>query len=63
MTSDVYKRQDIVGQELGIYTKCPQILNGVSQAKIASQQKYLPLIQQLAATGKKLPDVYKRQTQ
>ena len=27
----------------------------MSQAKIASQQKYLPLIQQLAATSKKLP--------
>ena len=27
----------------------------MSQAKINSQQKYLPLIQQLAATGKKLP--------
>ena len=38
-----------------IYPKVPQILNGVSQAKIMSQQKYLPLVQQLAASGKKLP--------
>ncbi|MGN8725734.1 DNA topoisomerase 3 [Segatella copri] len=50
-----YPRVDTQFLTDDIYPKCPQILNGVSQAKIASQQKYLPLIQQLAATGKKLP--------
>ena len=49
-----YPRVDTQFLTDDIYPKCPQILNGVSQAKIASQQKYLPLIQQLAATGKKL---------
>lgn len=50
-----YPRVDTQFLTDDIYPKCPQILNGVSQAKIYSQQKYLPLIQQLAATGKKLP--------
>ena len=50
-----YPRVDTQFLTDDIYPKCPQILNGVSQAKIASLQKYLPLIQQLAATGKKLP--------
>ena len=50
-----YPRVDTQFLTDDIYPKCPQILNGVSQARIASQQKYLPLIQQLAATGKKLP--------
>ena len=50
-----YPRVDTQFLTDDIYPKCPQILNGVSQAKINSQQKYLPLIQQLAATGKKLP--------
>ena len=50
-----YPRVDTQFLTDDIYPKCPQILNGVSQAKIMSQQKYLPLVQQLAATGKKLP--------
>ena len=50
-----YPRVDTQFLTDDIYPKVPQILNGVSQTKIASQQKYLPLIQQLAATGKKLP--------
>ena len=50
-----YPRVDTQFLTDDIYPKCPQILNGVSQAKINSQQKYRPLIQQLAATGKKLP--------
>ena len=50
-----YPRVDTQFLTDDIYPKCPQILNGVSQAKINSQQKYLPLIQLLAATGKKLP--------
>ena len=50
-----YPRVDTQFLTDDIYPKCPQILNGVSQTKINSQQKYLPLIQQLAATGKKLP--------
>ncbi len=50
-----YPRVDTQFLSDDIYPKCPQILNGVSQAKIASQQKYLPLIQQLAAHGSKLP--------
>ncbi len=50
-----YPRVDTQFLTDDIYPKCPQILNGVSQAKISSQQKYLPLIQQLAATGKNLP--------
>lgn len=33
----------------------PQILNGVSQARIGAQQAYLPLVQALAGGGKKLP--------
>lgn len=50
-----YPRVDTQFLTDDIYPKCPQILNGVSQTKINSQQKYLPLIQQLAITGKKLP--------
>ena len=50
-----YPRVDTQFLTDDIYPKVPQILNGVSQTKIASQQKYLPLIQQLAASGKKQP--------
>ena len=50
-----YPRVDTQYLSDDIYPKCPQILNGVSQAKIASQQKYLTLIQQLASFGNKLP--------
>nr|WP_302195939.1 DNA topoisomerase 3 [uncultured Prevotella sp.] len=50
-----YPRVDTQYLTDDIYPKAPQILNGVSQAKIMSQQKYLPLVQQLAASGKKLP--------
>ena len=50
-----YPRVDTKYLTDDIYPKVPQILNGVSQAKIMSQQKYLPLVQQLAASGKKLP--------
>lgn len=51
-----YPRVDTQYLTDDIYPKVPQILNGVSQAKIMSQQKYLPLVQQLAASGKKLPN-------
>ena len=50
-----YPRVDTQFLTDDIYPKCPQILNGVSQAKIYSQQKYLPLVQKLAALGSKLP--------
>ncbi len=50
-----YPRVDTQYLTDDIYPKVPQILNGVSQAKFMSQQKYLPLVQQLAASGKKLP--------
>ena len=50
-----YPRVDTQYLTDDIHPKVPQILNGVSQAKIMSQQKYLPLVQQLAASGKKLP--------
>ena len=50
-----YPRVDTQFLTDDIYPKVPQILNGVSQAKISSQQKYLPLIQALATSGKKLP--------
>ena len=50
-----YPRVDTQYLTDDIYPKVPQILNGVSQAKIMSQQKYLPLVQPLAASGKKLP--------
>lgn len=50
-----YPRVDTQYLTDDIYPKVPQILNGVSQAKIMSQQKYLPLVQQLAASVKKLP--------
>ena len=50
-----YPRVDTQYLTDDIYPKVPLILNGVSQAKIMSQQKYLPLVQQLAASGKKLP--------
>ncbi|MBD9299407.1 MAG: DNA topoisomerase III [Prevotella sp.] len=50
-----YPRVDTQYLTDDIYPKVTQILNGVSQAKIMSQQKYLPLVQQLAASGKKLP--------
>ena len=50
-----YPRVDTQYLTDDIYPKVPQILNGVSQAKIMSQQKYLPLVQPLAASSKKLP--------
>ena len=50
-----YPRVDTQYLTDDIYPKVPQILNSVSQAKVFSQQKYLPLVQQLAASGKKLP--------
>lgn len=50
-----YPRVDTQYLSDDIYPKCPQILNGVSQAKMSGQQVYLPLIKQLAAGGKKLP--------
>ena len=51
-----YPRVDTQYLSDDIYPKCPQILNGVSQARIASQTKYLPLVQRLVElTGKKLP--------
>ena len=50
-----YPRVDTQYLSDDIYPKCPQILNGVSQAKVFSQQKYLPMIQQLASFGKQLP--------
>lgn len=50
-----YPRVDTQYLSDDIYPKCPQILNGVSQAKISSQQKYLPLIKDLAAISKTLP--------
>lgn len=50
-----YPRVDTQFLTDDIYPKCPQILNGVSQAKVFSQQKYMPLIQKLASLGNKLP--------
>ena len=50
-----YPRVDTQFLTDDIYPKCPQILNGVSQAKIFSQPKYMPLIQKLASLGNKLP--------
>ena len=50
-----YPRVDTQYLSDDIYPQCPQILNGVSQAKVFSQQKYLPMIQQLASFGKQLP--------
>ena len=37
-----------------IYPKCPSILNGVSQTKLAGQKPYLEIITQLAAISPKL---------
>lgn len=50
-----YPRVDTQYLSDDIYPKCPQILNGVSQARIGAQQAYLPLVQALAGGGKKLP--------
>ena len=50
-----YPRVDTQYLSDDIYPKCTGILNGISQAKIFSQQKYLPLIQQLASFNKNLP--------
>ena len=51
-----YPRVDTQYLSDDIYPKCPQILNGVSQVRMAGQTKYMPLIQQLVAlSGKKLP--------
>lgn len=50
-----YPRVDTQYLSDDIYPKCPQILNGVSQARIDGQLAYLPLVQALAAGGKKLP--------
>jgi len=50
-----YPRVDTQFLTDDIYPKCPQILNGMSQAKIFSQPKYMPLIQKLASLGNKLP--------
>ncbi len=50
-----YPRVDTQYLSDDIYPKCKDILNGVSQAKVFSQQKYLPLIQQLASFSKDLP--------
>ena len=50
-----YPRVDTQYLSDDIYPKCTGILNGISQAKIFSQQKYLPLIQQLASFSKNLP--------
>lgn len=49
-----YPRVDTQYLSDDIYPKCPQILNGVSQAKIDSQLVYLPLIKKLAAHSKTL---------
>ena len=37
-----YPRVDTQYLSDDIYPKCPQILNGVSQARIGAQQAYLP---------------------
>ncbi|EFI72469.1 MULTISPECIES: DNA topoisomerase 3 [Segatella] len=50
-----YPRVDTQYLSDDIYPKCPGILNGISQAKINSQQKYMPLVRDLAAINKKLP--------
>ncbi len=50
-----YPRVDTQYLSDDIYPKCTGILNGVSQAKVFGQQKYLPMIQQLASFGKNLP--------
>ncbi len=51
-----YPRVDTQYLSDDIYPKCPQILNGVSQARIFGMQKFLPLVQRLVETcGKKLP--------
>lgn len=50
-----YPRVDTQYLSDDIYPKCPQILNALSQTRISGQQQYLPLVQALAAGGKKLP--------
>lgn len=49
-----YPRVDTQYLSDDIYPKCPNILNGLSQTKIGSQQIYLEPIKNLAALGKKL---------
>lgn len=50
-----YPRVDTQYLSDDIYPKCPGILNGISQARIDSQQKYLELIRNLASISKNLP--------
>lgn len=50
-----YPRVDTQYLSDDIYPKCPGILNGISQVRISSQQKYLELIRSLASISKKLP--------
>lgn len=49
-----YPRVDTQYLSDDIYPKCPNILNGLSQTKIGSQQIYLEPIKNLAVLGKKL---------
>ncbi|MDD6553229.1 MAG: DNA topoisomerase 3 [Prevotellaceae bacterium] len=50
-----YPRVDTQYLSDDIYPKCPQILNGLSQSKINSQQVYLEPIKTLASLNPKLP--------
>jgi DNA topoisomerase-3 len=50
-----YPRVDTQYLSDDIYPKCPQILNGVSQAVEAGQKPYLPIIKDLAKMSPKLP--------
>ena len=50
-----YPRVDTQYLSDDIYPKCPSILNGVSQTKLAGQKPYLEIIRQLAAISPKLP--------
>ncbi len=50
-----YPRVDTQYLSDDIYPKCPGILNGVSQAKINSQQKYMQLVKDLATISPTLP--------
>lgn len=50
-----YPRVDTQYLSDDIYPKCPGILNGISQAKINSQPKYMQMIKDLAAISPKLP--------
>ena len=49
-----YPRVDTQYLSDDIYPKCPSILNGVSQTKLAGQKPYLEIITQLAAISPKL---------